>query len=465
MKRKIKLCYIGGGSKMWARIFMSDLTLSPHLEGTIALYDIDTKASYINKKIGEYMNEAKNAISKWNYEVHENIDTALEQCDIIVISILPGTLKEMYSDVHTPEAYNIYQSVGDTVGPGGVIRSMRTIPYYEYFARKIEKICPNAWVLNLTNPMSICVKTLYDVFPNIKAIGCCHEVLHTEDLICDIVKENLHLSLNRKDIRFEVSGINHFTWFSEVQYKDMDLLKELDPFFKKHKEGYYEHGDFDLYKTNPFAYQNKVKYDLYKRYGALAAAGDRHLVEFLNNSWYLDSKELIDSWGFALTSVDFRIKQQEERIQESKLMAEGLKEVEVKKSSEEVVDFMEAIFGFKDIISNVNLPNRGQIKELPLNSIVETNAYFSHDAIRAINANPLPKGALDLVSRNLNNIELCYEGCKKRDLDIIFASFINQPLCSKLTLNEGKELFNKMIYNTKDYLHDYKGVDKIRIKE
>lgn len=460
MKRKIKLCYIGGGSKMWARIFMSDLSLSPFLEGTIALYDIDVEAARRNQKIGQYMNENENTISSWDYEVHTSIDTALQNSDVVVISILPGTLLEMYSDVHTPEAYGIYQSVGDTVGPGGVIRSMRTIPYYEFFARKIKEICPKAWVLNLTNPMSICVKTLYDIFPEIKAIGCCHEVLHTEDLICDIAKENLNLSLNRKDIKFDVSGINHFTWFTEVKYKnsiqDIDLLKELDSFFSKHKEGYYEHGPYDQYKKDPFAYQNKVKYDLYKRYGALASAGDRHLVEFLNNSWYLNSKEDIDSWGFALTSVDFRLKQQEERIKESIDMAKGIKKVEVKKSNEEVVDFIEAIFGFKNIISNVNLPNRGQIKELPLNSIVETNAYFSNDEILPLNSKPLPNGAKDLVLRNLNNIELCYEGCKKRDLDIIFASFINQPLCSRLKLDEGRELFHKMIYNTRMYLSDYK---------
>ncbi len=454
MKKKIKLCYIGGGSKMWARVFMSDLALSPYLEGTIALYDIDIEASKRNQKIGEYINQAKNCISHWSYEVHESIDTALKDADVVVISILPGTFKEMKSDVHAPEKYGIYQSVGDTIGPGGVLRAMRTIPIYQFFARKIKKICPSSWVINLTNPMNLCVKTLYDTFPKIKAFGCCHEVFHTQDLICDVAKELLGLHLNRKDISFDVSGINHFTWFTSAKYQDIELLSYLDPFFLKHQEGYYEHGPYDQFEHDPFAYQNKVKYDLYKRYGALAAAGDRHLVEFLNSSWYLKSKEMAHSWGFALTSVDYRIKDQKEKIHDSLLMASGKKEVSVSKSQEEVVDLIEAILGFKTIISNVNLPNKGQMSDFPRNSIVETNCVFSLDSVVPILASKLPNGARNLTLKNLNALDLCFEGCKKRDLDIIFASFMDQNLCSSLTLKEGKELFKTMLINTKEYLKD-----------
>ena len=160
--KPIKIAYIGGGSKLWARIFMSDLALANNLCGEIALYDIDVESAIRNKKIGEIINKKPNCNSVFDYKVYESLEDTLLNSDFVIISILPGTFKEMYSDVHTPEKYGVYQSVGDTVGPGGVLRAMRTVPIYEYFAIKIKECCPDAWVINLTNPMSICVKTLYD---------------------------------------------------------------------------------------------------------------------------------------------------------------------------------------------------------------------------------------------------------------------------------------------------------------
>lgn len=136
MKRKIKICYIGGGSKLWARVFMSDLAVSEDLSGEIALYDIDKESAIRNAKIGSYINNNPATKSKFDYRVYDYLDDALADANFVVLSILPGTFKEMRSDVHTPEKYGIYQSVGDTAGPGGILRAMRTVPIYEEFAKK-----------------------------------------------------------------------------------------------------------------------------------------------------------------------------------------------------------------------------------------------------------------------------------------------------------------------------------------
>ena len=209
---KIKLTYIGGGSKQWARVFMNDLALAEGLEGEIALYDIDIEASRRNQAIGNRLNDLPNCVSKWNYVVYERLEDALKGADFVALSILPGTFDEMAVDVHTPEKYGIYQPVGDTVGPGGVLRAMRTVPLYEGFARAIRDVCPNAWVINFTNPMSICVKTLYDVFPGIKAFGCCHEVFHAQNFLCAVAAEELGIPRpDRHDIYTDASGVNHFT--------------------------------------------------------------------------------------------------------------------------------------------------------------------------------------------------------------------------------------------------------------
>ena len=164
----------------------------------------------------------------------------------------------------------------------------------------------------------------------------------------------------------------------------------------------------------------------------------------MNNKWYLASPSQVDSWKFALTTVDFRIKQMNERIEESKKLASGEIKPEVKKSDEEAVELMRSVLGLTTTISNVNLPNRGQISWLPEGSIVETNAVFSNDRVVPVTTKPLPVAVQSLVRRCSDNIDILYEGIKKRDKKIIFESFVNQPLCSSLTLDEARSLFDEM---------------------
>lgn len=445
---------------MWARIFMYDLALTEGISGEIALYDIDEESAIRNQRIGRLINEDPKAISKWEYTVSDSIETSLKGATFVIISILPGTFAEMQSDVHAPEKYGIYQSVGDTVGPGGVLRAMRTVPIYEKFAKKIKTICPNAWVINLTNPMSICVKTLYDVFPEIKCFGCCHEVFHAQEFLTIVLKQTRGITVGRNDIYCDSSGINHFTWITEAKYGDIDLLKLIPEFETKYyEEGYFERGDRFAFRYDTFAYGNKLKMDLYNRYGALGAAGDRHLAEFMDGQWYLKNPETVKSWLFGLTSVAFRKKQQAERVAESEDLASGKKPIVLGKSNEEAVDLMKALLGFQTIVSNVNMPNRGQMPGFPKGTIVETNCIFSSDCLRPVVSKELPAAVKSLVQRNAYNIDVTYEGIKKRNLDTIFQAFIDQPLCSHLSLEEGKTLFREMCHNTRKYLDEYYDLD------
>lgn len=461
MHKRIKLAYIGGGSKQWARVFMSDLASTEDLSGEIALYDIDQESALRNARIGMRINSDPNTKSKFCYTVAPTLEIALEGADFVIISILPGTFREMRSDVHTPEKYGIWQSVGDTVGPGGVLRAMRTVPIYEDFAEKIKQICPNAWVLNLTNPMSILVKTLYDVFPGIKAFGCCHEVFHAQDFLTCVLREIRGIEATRRDIYTDACGINHFTWITEAKYQNIDLLALLPEFMDKfYEEGYYEQpGRRFAFRDDPFAYGNKVKLDLFRRYGALAAAGDRHLAEFVPNSWYLKDPQTVTDWQFGLTTVEFREQQQAERIQETIEMADGIRPFPVQKSAEEAAELMKALMGFSTIVSNVNLPNYGQMRQLPLGSIVETNCVFSNDLLKPVLSNPLPIGAAELVQWNCRNIDSCYEAIKERDLSKIFTVFANQPLCADLTAQQAQDLFRKMCLNTRAYLDPFFDLD------
>jgi len=338
---------------------------------------------------------------------------------------------------------------------------MRTVPMYEEFARKIKEYCPKAWVINFTNPMSICVKTLYDVFPEIKAFGCCHEVFHAQKLLTIMLKEFHGIETDRKGIYTDACGINHFTWITEAKYQDIDLLALIPEFKEKYgEEGYYEEGDDRFaFRYNPFAYGNKVKLDLYERYGALAAAGDRHLVEFLPNTWYLENPETAKKWAFNLTTVDFRQAEQEQKIADTIAMAEGKKEFPVKKSDEEAVELLKALLGFETMVSNVNMPNRGQMPQMPFGSIAETNCVFSNDCVSPVVSKPLPTGAENLVYRCCVNVDNAYEAIKERNLEKVFQAFADQPLCNCLTIEKARELFCEMCRNTREYLEPYFDLD------
>ena len=449
----LKVAYIGGGSRGWARKLMSDLALEPALSGRMYLYDIDQEAAKANEIIGNMYTAKEGAVGKWEYFACDSLQEALMGADFVVISILPATFEEMGSDIHTPEKYGIYQSVGDTTGPGGIVRALRTIPMFKVFAEAIREYCPNAWVINYTNPMAMCVAALYRYFPKIKAFGCCHEVFATQRLICDAYNEKHGANLKRQDIYTKVLGINHFTWITEARYGNEDLWGCYAEFADKYYEGGYGKPDTNWMNSH-FACRQRVKFDLFKRYNVIAAAGDRHLAEFCPAKWYLANPDVVHKWEFGLTPISWRKGALSDYQRETIEIIEGTKALEFKESGEEGVLQMKALLGLSSMTTNVNLPNVGQITNLPLGMIVETNATFGHDSVTPVTAGAIPAGVDILVQRVAYNQELVVEAAVTGNYELAFKAFVNDPLVT-ISLEEARELFNEMLANTKDYLPAY----------
>ena len=451
----IKIAYIGGGSRGWAWGLMSDLATAGDISGDVYLYDIDFEAAKANEVIGNRYNGADGAISKWNYKAVETIEEALLGADFVVISILPGTFDEMESDVHTPEKYGIYQSVGDTTGPGGIVRAMRTIPMFEKIGKSIKKYSPDAWVINYTNPMTLCVKTLYRVFPEIKAFGCCHEVFGTQKFLIKMINEFFGEEATREDVKVNPVAVNHFTWLTEAKYKNFDLFPHYAKMCEKYADGYLGKGAVDSnWLNNHFASQERVKMDLFKKFGYIAAAGDRHLAEFCEGKWYLESPERVKEMRFGLTPVSWRKENLEERLEKSRKLLSGKIKIEIKNTGEEGVNQMRALLGLHDLITNVNIPNRGQIPNLPIGAVVETNAVFRSDSVTPVFAGEVPKEIYPLVSRICAEQELVSEAIAERNIEKIFIAFANDPLVT-CGIEDARKLFDEMIDNTKNYLTDY----------
>ena len=451
----IKIAYIGGGSRNWAHLLMRDLVATEDISGTVALYDINKQAADDNVIIGNKYNDTPGAKSHWDYYSTETIDEALTGANFVVISILPGTFDEMESDVHTPEKYGIYQSVGDTAGVGGIVRALRTIPMFEVIAKAIEKNCPNAWVINYTNPMTICVRTLYKTFPKIKAFGCCHEVFGTQKVLMTALKEFAGIDVaDRHEIKTVVTGINHFTWITAANYKGIDLFPYYEQFCEKYGEtGYCENID-DNWLNNVFACGQRVKIDLFKRYGVIAAAGDRHLAEFCPGKWYLKNPEQVKEWCFGLTPVSFRKDCLKEQIERCQAMVKGEREYKTGGSGEEGVMQIRALLGLCDLVTNVNLPNYGQIPNLPIGAVVETNAVFRADEVSPVFTGDLPNSIYPLIAKTVGEQEAVVEGAMERDLEKVFSAFANSNQVD-LDLPTARKLFDEMVDNTKKYLTDY----------
>jgi alpha-galactosidase len=370
--------------------------------------------------------------------------------------------------VHLPEKYGIYQSVGDTAGVGGIIRAMRTIPRFREIARAIQKYAPHAWVINYTNPMSVCTRTFYKEFPAIKAFGCCHEVFNTQKLLAAVLEEAGLApkgSVRREDLSTRVLGINHFTWIDAASWKGIDIF----PYYRQFVDRYAESGfkgaeaattfaagsaasaaeeEEEALRQKLFFSSERVKMDLFRRYGLIAAAGDRHLAEFCPHSWYLANPAQAESWGFALTPVSWRVANREALILKAKACREGSQTLVPLESGEEGIKIVKALLGLGSLVSQVTLPNRGQMPDMPPEAVVETNALFSRDAIQPLVGEKLP---VDLRALMLPHVlaqegilEAVFEGDREKAFRVFSQDFSIQPL----PLKDARALFDEMCAKT-----------------
>lgn len=439
----LKIAYIGGGSRMWARTLMTDLALEPDLSGRVELYDIDFQAAKTNETLGNWIGTQPEACSHWQYTAVETLSQALQGADFVIISIQPGPFETMAHEIAVAEKYGMYFPVGDTIGVPGLMRGVRSAITFAGFAREIATYSPDAWVINYTNPMTICTRTLTKVVPELKVFGCCHEVFGTQNILAELVQSYLNLPTkpSRDEIRVNVLGINHFTWIDAAQYREVDLLELL-------REHIREPGILRPYTRREVEEQNnyfydarQIKFELFKRYGILAAAGDRHLAEFVPG--FTTSPEELFRWGVIRTPVSYRIKTWENIGRQVPQIISGEIPFTLKPSDEEAVLQIKALLGLGDLITNVNRKNVGQMVNLPLDVVVETNARFSRDRVEPIAAGALPPGVQTLVATHLQNQEMIVEAALTGNEEHAFQAVFNDP-CITVPIDKAWQMFQEI---------------------
>lgn len=451
----LKIAYIGGGSREWARKLMMDLALCPDLTGEVALYDIDMQSARLNEQLGNWLQEQPGAVSRWVYRVAPVLAAALQGADIVIISIQPGRLELMAEEIAIAEQYGLYFPVGDTTGAPGLVRGLRSALIFAGFAEAIAQHCPRAWVINYTNPLAICTRALLRVVPDLKVIGCCHEVFNTQRMLARIAAAYLGVDAPpRREIQVNVLGINHFTWLDRASWQGHDLLDLL----RKHIQ---QPGVLRSYTREEvegwhdwFHCVDQVKFHLFQHYGILPAAGDRHLVEFLPG--FIHSPETLFKWGVIRTPVSWRIERWKASPQITRDLIAGRRPLEWKASGEESIGILKSLVGLGDLVSNVNLANQGQMPDLPPGSVVETNAYFSRDRVQPLAAGRLPAGLVPLIRQHSANQELIIEAALTRDKGLAFQAVFSDP-ASHLAIDAAWEMFSRMLDAGRDYLPGWNG--------
>jgi alpha-galactosidase len=309
--------------------------------------------------------------------------------------------------------------------------------------------CPDAWVINYTNPMTLCTASLFAAAPEIKAIGCCHEIFGTQVMLAKLVAEWFKVTEPaRQEIVLDIAGVNHFTFASSTSWNGHDLF----PLLRKHIAGKEFFSDrsrkAQLRKKNKrwFETDHLIAYDFLAAFGVLGAAGDRHLAEFV--PWYLTSEKDIHRWGIVLTPAKWR-------IEISSLLPSYKPQEHLKKSGEEGCELMLALLGLKDLYTNANIPNVGQTPFLPNGAVVESYANFSRNNIKPVVSKRLPVMVESLVKRVSEVQCMTLEASLEKDRELAFQALLNDPLVN-IPTDKARKMFSEMLSYQKSMMTGWK---------
>lgn len=450
----LTIAYVGGGSRDWAQTLINDLALCSDLGGEVRLYDHDRESARQNARLGNSVQSRPEAVGNWQYVVADELVDALSGADFVLLSTQDPPAETMVHDLDVPREYGIYQSVGDTVGPGGTLRAMRAIPQYLRIGRAIRDHCPDAWVLNFTNPMSVCTRTLYEAYPDIDAVGVCHEVYGAQAWLADLVSDRLDVDADGEQIDVDVAGINHFTWATGARWRGRDILPLVDDRLAEREPLTDQFAPGDLDDASYFVDNHLITLDLYRRFGALPVAGDRHLAEFV--PWYLavDSPAEVHRWGIRLTPSEYRVAHWPDGEATREAYLDGDATFEFSDSGEEIVDILRALCGHRPLRTNLNLPNRGQVGGVDEGAVVETNALVTADSVTPLDGGRLPADVRSRVRTHVQNQESLVAAGVDGDVERAYSAFLNDPLVS-LSADRARDLFCDMVGRQRAYLEDW----------
>jgi alpha-galactosidase/6-phospho-beta-glucosidase family protein len=414
---KTRICIVGGGSYNWTPIVLRDIAAMKDLSGTIVLHDIAPAALEDLQRLGGKIMSAAGA--DFDVEATTDMDAALRGAEFVIVTITTGGLEAMRQDMDIPRKYGIYQAVGDTVGPGGLSRALRNIPVMVDIARTMERVCPDAWLLNLTNPMTTLTRAITKV-TSLKAIGLCHELFGVRGTIKEMFEAT------NDDLEMQVAGVNHLIWLLDLKIRGQDGFQMIREYIQSGRQiPVRTSGAARLFPS--FRDHWQVKLALFDVYGYLPAAGDRHVAEFF--PYFLTEEyHAGEDYGVGLTLIEHRYEVGRMAQASVRSWIESAEPPPVQHSEEEVVDIIAAVANGRSLHTIVNLPNRGQIDNLPREAVVETMGMVGPTGAHGVSVGALPRGVLNIVYPHVVNQELIVDAALSGDRELALQALLNDPL-------------------------------------
>ena len=438
----MKITFMGAGSSVFARNVIGDCLSTEALrDATFALYDIDGERLQQSKLILEAIQKEKGGYGKLEcYLGVEQRKDALRGANFVVNAIQVGLYDPCtIIDFEVPKKYGLRQTIGDTLGIGGIMRALRTIPVMQDFANDMEEVCPDAWLLNYTNPMAMLAGYMQR-YTGVKTVGLCHSVqVCSEHLLKQLgMEDKLE---GRKEL---IAGINHMAWLLEIKDKNgVDLYPEIKA--------------RALEKQLDPECKDKVRLDYIRHFGYYCTESSEHNAEY--NMFYIKSKypELIERYNIPLDEYPRRCIRNIESWQgEYKLLLEnGAKEH--KRSHEYASRIMEAITTGNPYQIGGNVLNKGHlITNLPEDACVEVPCLVNGYGIQPCHVGALP---VQCAAKNMTNINvqlLTIEAARTLKKDHIYqAAMLDPHTGSELDIDTIKKMVDELIEAHGDYLPKY----------
>ncbi len=438
----MKLTFMGAGSTIFARNVIGDCMCSEVLRDSVfALYDIDANRLEESRVILEAMRKSKGGYGKIEcYHGVENRKEALRGADFVVNAIQVGLYDPCtIIDFEVPKKYGLRQTIGDTLGIGGIMRALRTIPVMQDFADDMVEVCPDALFLNYTNPMAMLTGYMLRYTP-IKTIGLCHSVQTCSKCLLESLGMEDQLD-GRKEL---IAGINHMSWLLEIKDKNgVDLYPAI-----KSKVA--------AYMADPEA-KNKVRMDYINHFGYYCTESSEHNAEY--NMFYIKSKypELIERYNIPLDEYPRRCVNQINGWQKEyqEILENGVKEHT--RSVEYASRIMEAIVTNQPYEIGGNVLNTGHlITNLPQNACVEVPCLVNGSGIHPCHVGALPVQCAAMNMTNINVQLLTIEAAVTRKKEHIYqAAMLDPHTGSELDIDTIKEMVDELITAHGDYLPKY----------
>lgn len=439
----MKITFMGAGSTVFAKNVLGDCMCTPVLcESEIALYDIDKERleeseiilSGINKNVNK--NRAKIKI----YLGVENRKEALRDANFVINAIqIGGYDPSTIIDFEIPKKYGLKQTIADTLGIGGIMRGLRTIPVMKEFADDMEEVCPNAYFLNYTNPMAI-LTGFMQRYTNIKTIGLCHSV--------QVCSEHLLKALDMED-KLEgrkelIAGINHMGWLLEIYDKDGN---DIYPEIRKRAEA----------KNKSEKHDDMVRFEYIKHLGYYCTESSEHNAEY--NPFFIKSKypELIEEFNIPLDEYPRRCIEQIERWKDQKEKILNNGSVTHERSLEYASYIMEAIVTGKPYKIGGNVVNNNLINNLPKNACVEVPCLVDNMGIHPTYVGDLPTQLAAMNMTNINSQLLTIEAAVTKDRSKIYQAAMLEPhTAAELSIADIIKMCDELIEAHGEYMKDYK---------